>query len=327
MPSLYFLAPVILTSFVTGCSNMAPADKAAAIFPGVHEFGSTAVAFSQNGNFVVSGGHNGDVKLWDLQKRKTIAEAKPHDGAVRAIAIAGNGMFATASDDGRIFLWDNGKTRVQKTDTLITSLVWFRGKLVSGHNDKFLRVWDKALKEVARIELDDGIDGLAVNADNLAVAMDNRILILDAQFKAKKILDTDGTSPHDIQFSPDGKMLAAGGWFRLHVWDVASGQHRSIPTEHGGLLTSVSFSPDSKHIVTLGRHTDSAIRIMDTRNFEVERRYQAHELCGAMVRYSPNGRWLVSASDDESVRFYDLVKEYQPGKNYEAAFGGVAAAP
>jgi WD40 repeat protein len=44
-----------------------------------------------------------------------------------------------------------------------------------------------------------------------------------------------------------------------------------------------------------------------------------------MVRYSPNGRWLVSASDDESVRFYDLTKEYQPGKNYETAFGASAA--
>jgi WD40 repeat protein len=103
---------------------------------------------------------------------------------------------------------------------------------------------------------------------------------------------------------------------------VASGQHSSISTEHGGLLTSVSFSPDSKHIVTLGRHTDSAIRIMDTQNFAVERRYQAHKLCGAMIRYSPDGRWMASASDDESIRFYDMAKEYQPGKNYDAPFDG-----
>lgn len=306
---------------------MMPADKAATIFPNAHDFGSTAVAFSPNGNFVVSGGHQGDVKLWDLQKRKTIAEAKPHEGAVRAIAIAANAVFATASDDGRIFLWDHGKTRVQKTDTLVTALVWFQGKLVSGHNDNALRVWDKNLKETAKIELDDDVQGLAVNADKLAVAMDNRILIMSAALKALKVLDTDGTTPHDIQFSPDGKTLAAGGWFRLHVWDLASGQHRSIPTEHGGLLTSVSFSPNGKQIVSLGRHTDSAIRILDTQSFNVQRRYQAHELCGAMIRYSPNGRWLVSASDDESVRFYDLSKEYQPGKNYEAPFGAPTPQP
>jgi WD40 repeat protein len=181
------------------------------------------------------------------------------------------------------------------------------------------------LRETAKLELDENVEGLAVNGNQLAVAMTNRIVILDPTFKARKVLSTDGTTPHDIQFSPDGKRLAAGGWFRLHVWDLATGQHHSIPTEHGGLLTSVSFSPDGKHIVTLGRHTDSAIRIMNTQNFEVERRYQAHELCGAMIRYSPNGRWLASASDDESIRFYDLSMEYQPGKNYEAAFGGPVA--
>ena len=318
---------VLLVLSLSGCSNMAPADKAIAVFKEAHLFGSTAVAFSPNGQFVVSGGHQGDVKLWDLHQNKSIAEMRPHEGAVRAIAISDNRMFATASDDGRIFIWDNGKTRVHKTDTLITSLVWFQGKLVSGHNDRYMRVWDKSLKETGKVELDDDVEGLAVNRDRLAVATDNRIIIFDSAFKAQKVLDTDGTSPHDLQFSPNGKMLAAGGWFRLHVWDLASGKHRSIPTEHGGLVTSVSFSPDSKRIVTLGRHTDSAIRIMDTQNFEVERRYQAHELCGAMVRYSPNGRWLVSASDDESVRFYDLSKQYQPGKNYETSFGAMNPQP
>jgi hypothetical protein len=36
------------------------------------------------------------------------------------------------------------------------------------------------------------------------------------------------------------------------------------------------------------------------------RRYQAHELCGAIIRFSPDGRMLASGSDDESVRLYRL---------------------
>lgn len=315
---------LLLVSLSAGCSNMAPADKAASIFPSAHEFGSTAVAFSSNGKFVVSGGYQGDVKLWDVQKRQTVAKAKPHQGPVRAIAIASNGMFATASDDGSIFLWANGKTLVQKTGTPASSLAWFQGKLVSGHGDRLLRVWDSSLKETRRIVLDQGIVGLSVHDDKLAVGTNSNILIMDTSFTMRQVLPTDGTTPHDLQFSPDGSRLAAGSWFRLLVWDLASGAHHSLPTEHGGLLTSVSFSPDGKRIATIGRNTDSAIRIMDTQNFQVERRYQAHELCGAMIRFSPDGRWLVSASDDESLRFYDLSKDYSPVTKYERSFGEVS---
>ncbi len=314
---LVSLLLLTLTGLFTGCSNMAPADRAVYIFPGAHEFGSTAVAFNPTGTHVVSGGHQGNVKLWDIRKQKLLAEARPHESVVRAIAVASHSLFATGSDDGRIVVWNNGKILTQPTSTLITSLTWFQGKLVSGHDDKFLRVWDKNLKEIQKLELDGGVEGLAANGKQLAVALSDRIILMDPDFKARKMLDTDGVTPHDLQFSPDGKRLAAGGWFRLHMWDIASGQHQSISTEHGGLLTSVSFSPDGKHIVSLGRHTDSAIRIMDTQNFEVVRRYQAHELCGAMIRYSPDGRWLVSASDDESIRLYDLSKPYQPRKGLD----------
>lgn len=311
---------LIFLGLLAGCSNMAPSDRAVYIFPGAHEFGSTAVAFNPASTHVVSGGHQGNVKLWDIRRQKLLAEAKPHESVVRAIAVASQSLFATGADDGRIVIWNNGKILSQPTATRITALVWFQGRLVSGHDDKFLRVWDKNLKEIQKLELDDSVEALAVNGKQLAVALSNRIILMDADFKARKTLGTDGVTPHDLQFSPDGKRLAAGGWFRLHLWDVASGQHQSIATEHGGLLTSVSFSPDGKHIASLGRHTDSAIRIMDAQNFNVERRYQAHELCGAMIRYSPDGRWLVSASDDESIRLYDLSRPYQPRRGQDSTY-------
>lgn len=299
------------------CSNMAPSDRAVVIFPGAHEFGSTAVAFNPTGTHVVSGGHQGDVKLWDVRNQKLLAEAKPHDGSIRAIAVASQSLFATGSDDGKIVVWNNGKLTSQSTSTLVTSLVWFQGKLVSGHDDKFLRIWDKNLKALQQLELDDEVEALTTNGKLLAIGLPNRIIVMGADFNEKKSLDTDGVTPHDLQFSPDGKRLAAGGWFRLHVWDLNGGRHQSIPTEHGGLLTSVSFSPDGNHLVSLGRHSDSAIRIVNTKDFEVIRRYQAHELCGAMIRYSPDGRWLVSASDDESIRLYDLSLPYQPRRGHE----------
>jgi WD40 repeat protein len=157
--------------------------------------------------------------------------------------------------------------------------------------------------------LDAGVVALSAHGAYLAVGLEDRILVLDAILTARKTLATSH-APHDLQFSPDGRMLAAGSWFRLSVWDVVSGAQRSIPTEHNGLLTSLAFSPDGRHLATLGRHTDSAIRVLDTTDFSVVKRYQAHALCGAVIRFSPDGRTLASGSDDESVHLHRLDKAF-----------------
>lgn len=300
------------------CSNMAPADRAMVIFPRAHDFGSTAVAFSPDGERLVSGGHRGDIKIWNLRRQRLETALDLHDGAVRAIAISRSGPIATGSDDGQVTLWLGGKILSQPTASLVTSLAWFQGKLVSGHDDGSLRVWDKTLAPLQTIRLESGVESLAAHGNRLAAALADRILIMGPDLKPTQTIDTEGVRPRDLQFSPDGKRLAAGGWFRLHIWDLPSGKHHSVPTEHGGLLTSISFSPDGTQLVSLGRHSDSAIRIVETQDFSVVRRYEAHELCGAMIRYSPDGRWLASASDDESIRLYDLSKPYQPRRGHEA---------
>jgi WD40 repeat protein len=286
---------------------MMKADKPDAVLPGAHESGTTAVAFNRDGKTLLSGGHQGDIRLWDVATRKQLSENRLHEGSVSAILPISPGLYASGGDDGRIILWWNNQVQAQAQGPRVTSLVLFQGRLVSGHSDKLLRLWSPAdLKLLAEIPLDDDVVALAVRQDRLAVGLDSNIILLDKTFKPIKTLETGG-SPHDLQFSPDGRTLAAGSWFTLHVWDLGTGEMRSIPTEHNGLLTSVSFSPDGKQIVTLGRHSDSSVRIMDTRNYAVLRRYKAHELCGAMIRYSPDGRMMASGSDDESVRLYDLA--------------------
>jgi WD40 repeat protein len=303
------LLGIVFLQFLAGCSNMMKADKPDVVLPGAHEFGTTAVAFNQDGKTLLSGGHLGDIRLWDVATRKQISENRRHEASVRAILPISPGLYASGGDDGRIILWQNNQVKAEVQGARVTSLALFQDRLVSGHSDKLLRLWSPTdLTLLAEIPLDDDVVALAVRQDRLAVGLDSSIVLLDKAFKPIKTLETGG-SPHDLQFSPDGRTLAAGSWFRLHVWDLDTGEMRSIPTEHNGLLTSVSFSPDGKQIVTLGRHSDSAIRIMETRNFAVLQRYQAHELCGAMIRYSPDGRMMASGSDDESVRLYDLTSK------------------
>lgn len=300
------LLSIVFIKLLSGCSNLMTADPPDRVLAGIHEFGTTALAYTPDGQRFITGGFRGELQIWDAATQHPLSVARAHRRAVRAILPLATGEFVSGSDDGRLILWRGNRIKAQIEGTKVSALALFQDRVVSGHADGRLRVWSaEDMSPLREIPLESTVVALSAHQNQLAIGLERTILLLDAGFKLRRTLLAPRV-PHDLQFSPDGRTLAAGSWFRLSLWDVASGAARSIPTEHNGLLTSVAFSPDGRYLATLGRHTDSAIRILDTTDFRVVQRYQAHELCGAIIRFSPDGRMLASGSDDESVRLYRL---------------------
>jgi WD40 repeat protein len=65
-----------------------------------------SVAFSPDGQTVMSGSEDGTVRLWGVASGRTQAGLDWQIGKVRAVAFAPDGMTAAAGGDGEVVVWD-----------------------------------------------------------------------------------------------------------------------------------------------------------------------------------------------------------------------------
>lgn len=74
-----------------------------------HNRGVTAVAITDDGRRIISGGGEGMIRIWQIhaKSRELLTTMKEHKNAVVAIRInRSNSECATASLDGTCIIWD-----------------------------------------------------------------------------------------------------------------------------------------------------------------------------------------------------------------------------
>jgi len=190
-----------------------------------------------------------------------------------------------------------------------------RHHILLGQASRVMWIETEDLQVEAQADIGSQVISVAVEADGERVAAstsDGRVLTGTSHLSGWRELERPPSDANDLHFSPDGHMLLAGSWFRLLVWDVASGALQTRSTEHLGQVISVDISPDAKTWLSLGRQTDSSLYLIDAQSNRVLRRLQAHELCGWQARFSPDGRYAASAGEEGSIHIYDLNAPYHP---------------
>jgi serine/threonine protein kinase/WD40 repeat protein len=159
----------------------------------------------------------------------------------------------------------------------------------------------------------------------------------------------------DIEFSPDGKELVGGlKYGTVAVWDTASNKLVREASVHLGdasavrhspltgklwscgddgairewtgsdsrILTRITpgiknmaFSPDGKTIASCNQW--GQVSIVDVNNGKLIKLIRAHARVAACIEYSPDGRWLLSASEDGHLKLWS-TKDFQLASDFFA---------
>lgn len=124
----------------------------------------------------------------------------------------------------------------------------------------------------------------------------------------------------DVEFSPDGKTLAAALGKDIYLWRVQDWVPLTEKLDgHLAVVTSVGFSPDGEQLISGAE--DGTIILWSLKDYSIiNNEPHAHQNAVTDVTFSPDGRSIVSTSLDQNVKIWPL-----PDMNYPKPIQGYAA--
>ncbi len=249
-----------------------------------------------------------------------------HAGSVTAVTSSLDGkMFATASGDGTVKLWDAANGKEIRTLGEPGAPVWgvtFNSdatKLIATAEDGIVRVWDLAkcsAQECPALEIkaSDAPIWNAVLAPNeewfATSGNDGNIQIWQtADGVNVRTLEGHKGDVNSVAVSPDGlALLSASNDQTARLWNLTQCDEQTCPFQEiagRAAFWSAAFSPDGTAFV-LGSDDQTAYKY-DRETLTITNYLSGHSDAVFSVAYSPDGKYIATGSRDGTARIWNAT--------------------
>jgi WD40 repeat protein/serine/threonine protein kinase len=286
-----------------------------------HLAGVRGLAFSRDGQTLVSADTRGLIKEWEPAAHQESRSFEMPNAPFRTMTLSSDGQrLAGGSEDGRLTVCDMGThdevLTFQAHTTEVNGLAFSHDGqfLASASSDRTVKVWNAITGDLIKIlpEFSDYATAVAFSPDDryLASASDDGTLRIWDLKADKEILTLEAAHGGSISslvclvFSPDGRRLASASADQtVRLWDVSSGKELHRLLGHTGPVQGVAFSPDGRRIASAGH--DGFVRIWDLTTGQEVLTLSGHKAGVACVAFSPDGHLLASSDLAGTVKVWD----------------------
>lgn len=286
-----------------------------------------ALASAPDDRTFATGGEDKTVRLWHAEDGKALGVSAV-SGPARAVAFDPVAGQIACGLDGAVALIDRDGTTLGRLDGLhapVTSVSWNSdgSRLAASTQSGGVKIWDASGRAVAAF----GHLGDDPNAPpppiHATAFLDREALATGSAAGPVKLWTCEGAwteapalGPHAsrvlaLDYSPDGKLLAAGGGEparsgEIKVWDTADGHLvRSAPESlHSDTVLGLAFRPDGTSVASAG--ADRFVKVMALADGKEVRSFEGHTGHVLSVDWSEDGKRLVSGGADNVAKLWEF---------------------
>ena len=308
-----------------------------------HTTGAKAVCFSSNDQFLLTGGNDKTLRLWDVKSARCLKTFSGHTNIVSSVAFSPSGrLIVSGSYDRTVRVWDieSGKclyvfnshpvsvssVAIDSNDTFMISGCDFthddlRPRPPNG--DSNIRIWEIATGRCLRVFNGNkrAIKALSLSSNgqyllsaggvNLSGPKDNTLRLWSfSDGNCLRNFEGHAGEVYCSCISHDDRLILSGSSDKtVRLWDAQTGQCLHVLSGHTSIITSVCFSSDGQTAVSAS--WDSSIRFWDTTSGQCFYIIKAHSSEIYSICLSNDSSILISAGWDYNIYKWRLDWELE----------------